>query len=205
MKCPKEEASLSEEEFFKILITIYRICLTHRYPLARWKTCLNLFIPKDPGSCKLHRLRVIHIVDTCLSFLRRFFIARRLLHHLHDHHKLAEEQWGGIPGRMAIYLVMLSKEMMITTLHLLRKNGSVTDVDATACYDQIAPILMWLAYFKAGATWNIVQLLAYHCYNWNPSSSRPSAHPTYPIITQTKINSWGPDKGQWTAPLRGHS
>ena len=104
MKRPKEEESLSEKEFFQILITIYRICITNQYPLKRWKTCLNLFIPKDPGSCKLHRLRVIHIVDTCLNFLRRFFIARRLLHHLHDHHKLATEQWGGIPGRTAIDL-----------------------------------------------------------------------------------------------------
>eukprot|EP00978_Attheya_sp_CCMP212_P006432 scaffold14672_cov61-Attheya_sp.AAC.5 len=51
--------------------------------------------------------------------------------------------------------------MMITTLHLLRKNGAVTDVDATACYDRIAPMLMWLTYFKAGAMWNTVQLLAY--------------------------------------------
>jgi hypothetical protein len=159
MKRPKEEVSLSEEEFFQILITIYRTCIQNQYPLKRWKTCLNLFIPKDSGSSKLHRLRVIHIVDTCLNFLRRFFIARRLLHHIHDHHKLAEEQWGGIPGRTAIDLVM-SKEMMTICLHLMRKNGAITDVDATACYDRMVPALIWLGYFKAGATWNIVQLFA---------------------------------------------
>ena len=159
MKRKDGEDSLTETEFFNLLITIYRICLTNQYPLKRWQTCLNLFIPKDPGSCKLHRLRVIHIVDTCLNFLRRFFIARRLLSHLHDHHGLAVEQWGGIPGRTAIDLVM-SKEIMITTLHLMRKNGALTDVDATACYDRIIPCLMWLAYNKAGATWNIVQLFA---------------------------------------------
>eukprot|EP00978_Attheya_sp_CCMP212_P021895 scaffold64378_cov66-Attheya_sp.AAC.2 len=56
----------------------------------------------------------------------------------------------------AIDLVM-SKEIMITTLHLMRKNGALTDVNATACYDRIMPCLMWLAYNKAGATWNIVQ------------------------------------------------
>eukprot|EP00978_Attheya_sp_CCMP212_P047185 scaffold421252_cov49-Attheya_sp.AAC.1 len=160
MKRPKDEVSLSEEEFFQILITIYRTCIQNQYPLKRWQTCLNLlFIPKDSGSSKLHRLRVIHIVDTCLNFLRRFFIARRLLHHIHDHHKLAKDQWGGIPGRTAIDLVM-SKEMMTTILHLLRMNGAITDVDATACYDWMVPALIWLGYFKAGATWNIVQLFA---------------------------------------------
>jgi hypothetical protein len=128
-------------------------------PPPEMKACLNLFLPKDPGSCKLHRLRVIHIVDTCLNFLRRFFIAHRLLYHLHTHQKLADEQWGGIPGRTAIDLV-LSKEMMISTLHLLRQNGAITDVDARACYDRIVPILMWLSYFISGATWNIVQLFA---------------------------------------------
>eukprot|EP00978_Attheya_sp_CCMP212_P048941 scaffold596549_cov118-Attheya_sp.AAC.1 len=75
MKRKEGEDLLTETEFFNLMITIYRICLTNQYPLKRWQTCLNLFIPKDPGSCKLHRLRVIHIVDTCLNFLRRFFIA----------------------------------------------------------------------------------------------------------------------------------
>jgi hypothetical protein len=160
MKRGEDEPSLTDETFFTLLITIYQICLKNRYPLKRWKTCLNLFIPKDPGSCKLHRLRVIHIVDTCLNFLRRFFIARRLLRHVEDHHALASEQWGGRPGRTAIDLVM-SKEIMLTTLHLMRHNGGITDVDATACYDRIAPSPMFLSYSKSGATNNIVFFLAY--------------------------------------------
>eukprot|EP00978_Attheya_sp_CCMP212_P042234 scaffold253977_cov55-Attheya_sp.AAC.1 len=53
-----------------------------------------------------------------------------------DNRLLADEQWGGRSGRTAIDLVM-SKEMMISTLHLLRKNGGITDVDAIACYDRI--------------------------------------------------------------------
>jgi hypothetical protein len=159
MKRSDNEKSLSETEFFTILTTIYRICVKNRYPLKRWQQCSNLFIPKDPGSHKLHRLRVIHIVDTCLNFLRRFYIARRLLHHVQDNRLLADEQWGGIPGRTAIDLVM-SKEMMLSTLHLLKRNGALTDVDATACYDRIIPCIMWLSYFKAGATWNLVQLFA---------------------------------------------
>jgi hypothetical protein len=107
MKRSQEEESITEDEFFEILITIHRMCIKHQYPLKRWKTCLNLFIPKDPGSCKLHRLRVIHIVDTCLNFLRRFYIARRLLHHLEDNHMLAKEQWGGRPGKTAIDLFII--------------------------------------------------------------------------------------------------
>eukprot|EP00978_Attheya_sp_CCMP212_P035720 scaffold157196_cov33-Attheya_sp.AAC.1 len=50
--------------------------------------------------------------------------------------------------------------MFNTIHHLLRKNGAITDVDATACYDRMVPNLIWLAYWKAGASWNIVQLLA---------------------------------------------
>lgn len=160
MKRVEGENSITDEYFFTLLITIYRICLKNQYPLKRWKKCLNLFIPKDPGSCKLHRLRVIHIVDTCLNFLRRFFIARRLLRHVEEHHAIATEQWGGRPGRTAIDLVM-SKEITLTILHLMRHNGGITDVDATACYDRIAPSPMYLSYSKAGATNNIVNLLAY--------------------------------------------
>jgi hypothetical protein len=68
MKRQENETSLSGEDFFRLLILIYKICLKHRYPLKRWQQCSNLFIPKDLGSHKLHRLRVIHVVDTCLTF-----------------------------------------------------------------------------------------------------------------------------------------
>ena len=102
---------------------------------------------------------MIHIVDTCLNFLQRYVIARRLLHHVDDNKILSKEQWGGRPRLTAIDLVM-SKEMMITMLHLLRQNGAITDVDATACYNRIAVSLQWLSYAKAGATQNIIQLLA---------------------------------------------
>eukprot|EP00978_Attheya_sp_CCMP212_P007588 scaffold17533_cov70-Attheya_sp.AAC.1 len=72
---------------------------------------------------------------------------------------VANEQWGGRPGRTAIDLVM-SKEMITTIHHIMRKNGAIIDADATACYNRIVPSLIWLAYWKAGATWKIVQLLA---------------------------------------------
>eukprot|EP00978_Attheya_sp_CCMP212_P000997 scaffold2061_cov62-Attheya_sp.AAC.6 len=54
MKRKDDEESLTAEDFFKILITTYRTCVKNQYSLERWQTCLNLFIPKDPGSCKFH-------------------------------------------------------------------------------------------------------------------------------------------------------
>ena len=45
---------------------------------------------------------------------------------------------------------MLQKHLTLQAIHLQRKNFALTDCDATACYDRVVPILLYLCYSKAG-------------------------------------------------------
>jgi hypothetical protein len=75
------------------------------------------------------------------------------------HKTLADEQYGGRNGRSAIDVVLL-KEFTLGIFHLSRCNAAIIDCDAQACYDRILPVLVTLAYFKAGLALSICTLFA---------------------------------------------
>eukprot|EP00957_Ditylum_brightwellii_P182734 13918555-Ditylum_brightwellii.AAC.1 len=51
------------------------------------------------------------------------------------------------------------------TLHLQRTNAGCTDNDAKACYDCIIPIILLLAYIKAGLSYNAGVFFSHILYN----------------------------------------
>ena len=71
---------------------------------------------------------------------------------------LTPEQWGGRSGKQCIDLALHS-ELLLHIIHLSRTNATSTDVDATACFDCIAPSLLYLAYSKGGASKKVTNLL----------------------------------------------
>eukprot|EP00957_Ditylum_brightwellii_P110856 8455541-Ditylum_brightwellii.AAC.1 len=67
-----------------------------------------------------------------------------------EHHEyLHEDQHGGRNGREALDIV-LGKTIMFDTLNIQCANFGCTDCDAKACYNCIVPLVLLLAYFKAG-------------------------------------------------------
>jgi len=40
----------------------WQIAKLERYPLQRWRTVVNIMLEKEPGSPRIHRLWVIHII-----------------------------------------------------------------------------------------------------------------------------------------------
>ena len=67
----------------------------------------------------------------------------------------------------------LNVELLLTITHLSWSNASMTDVDISVCFDQIAPSLLYLAYSKAGASRNTTNLLgkALLCSRYYPTTS----------------------------------
>ena len=62
---------------------------------------------------------------------------------------LDDDQHGGRNGRAAIDIV-LGRAFVMETAHLKRENIRCTDCDAKSCYDRIIPMVLLLAYVKAG-------------------------------------------------------
>eukprot|EP00957_Ditylum_brightwellii_P143649 10944499-Ditylum_brightwellii.AAC.1 len=71
------------------------------------------------------------------------------MHNAKCHKFLSEDQHSRHNGREALGIV-LGKTVTFKTLHLQRANFGCADCNAKVCYDRIIPLVLLLAYFKAG-------------------------------------------------------
>eukprot|EP00957_Ditylum_brightwellii_P004683 355912-Ditylum_brightwellii.AAC.1 len=71
------------------------------------------------------------------------------MHNAEKHQYLNEDQHGGRKGQEALNIV-LGKTIIFETLHFQRANFGCTNCNAKAYYYRIIPLVLLLAYFKAG-------------------------------------------------------
>ena len=128
--------------------------LRHSYSYDRWKNVVNVMIQKDPGTTKIHRLRVIHIYEADYNFLLQAKW-RALIQHAEAKNTLHPGQYGGRSGRDAKILVFI-EEMKTEICHATRKSLINFDNDAASCYDRIIPALASLIGRKFGMHRNVV-------------------------------------------------
>ena len=60
-----------------------KIAAIHEHVYKRWQHILTCMIQKDPGSAKIHRLRVLHLYECDLNLLLNLFL-RELDHYCED-------------------------------------------------------------------------------------------------------------------------
>ena len=72
---------------------------------------------------------------------------------------ITDLQWGGRKGRQCSDLTL--KNQLYATIHTLtRHDGGITEFDATSCFDNIAPNLMYLSYGKGGLHPKVMKFLS---------------------------------------------
>ena len=64
-----EYVSTPAGQILEVIRAILNFCATSGYSLQRWSSIVTTMIPKDVGSAKIHRLRVIHIYEADLTAL----------------------------------------------------------------------------------------------------------------------------------------
>ena len=82
------------------------ICAKLGVSLTRWQEIVTAMLEKEPGRPKLHRLRVIHLIEADLNLLIKILIARRFVWHGEAHGIFGEAQAGSRPGLSAIDVVL---------------------------------------------------------------------------------------------------
>ena len=125
------------------------IAKKHNIVLHRWSTVHNIFILKQKGNIKSHRLRFLHKLESELNTAHQELITRRIMPQAEKLKHLSEDQHGGRNGRGAVDIA-LGKVFKYETFHFQRSNIACTDCDAKACYDQIIPLVLLLTYVKLG-------------------------------------------------------
>eukprot|EP00957_Ditylum_brightwellii_P188740 14366920-Ditylum_brightwellii.AAC.1 len=110
LKVPEEKTEecegLTSDEFFNVITTVIKLCQQHNISLPRWVTVHNLYIQKQAGNFKLHRLQTIHKLESEVNLLRREVIACQLMNNVEKINYLDDDQHDGRNGRSAIDIVL---------------------------------------------------------------------------------------------------
>jgi hypothetical protein len=72
-------SEIHPDHFFDIITLMIQISIDHSIPLERCGRVHNLFLQKEQGNYKIHRLRFLHKIEAELNLVWREFIARRLM------------------------------------------------------------------------------------------------------------------------------
>ncbi len=146
------------EDIMDIHHRMTAICAKLGISLHRWQEVVTAMLEKDNGSPKLHRLRVIHLLEADLNLLIKIIIARRFVWHGETHGTFGEAQAGGRPGRSANDIVLqkeLTYDLALRTLICL----AMMENDATACFDRMLPSLVTLSLRANGVSEAIAKII----------------------------------------------
>jgi hypothetical protein len=130
-----EEAELESirENILRGHLILLNYALQFGYSFDYWKMVVNAMLEKDPGTPKIHRLRVIHLYEADYNLILAVKW-RQLMHFACDKGFVNRNQFGS--GHEAMDLAFLL-ELEYEITRLTRKTILHFDNDATACYDRI--------------------------------------------------------------------
>lgn len=141
------------KELITAHVAMINYALKQSYSYDRWKHVVNVMIQKDPGTSKVHRLRVIHIYEADYNFLLQAKW-RALLQNAEKKKLLHPGQYGSRSGRDA-HIPAFIEEMKNEICYATRKSLINFDNDAASCYDRIIPALASLIGRKLGLHQNV--------------------------------------------------
>eukprot|EP00957_Ditylum_brightwellii_P070857 5384382-Ditylum_brightwellii.AAC.1 len=99
-----------------------------------------------------------------MNLYKQELVARWLMSNAEKHRYLSKDQHGGRNGQEALDIV-IGKTITFETLHFQQAKFCCTDCDAKACYNRIAPLVLLLAYYKAGLPYQCCMFLATMLYS----------------------------------------
>ena len=102
-----------------------------------------MLFEKDPHDPKLHRLRIIHIIEADYNLATKIHWARRLMQRAEREKTLCDANWGSRKGRSAQDVAMV-KELHYDITHLCLKDYAAMENDAISCYGRMVPNLIML-------------------------------------------------------------
>ena len=151
------KAIIKDETLLDCLTKFLSIAVYHGISLSRWHQSVNIMIEKDEGQPKINRLRIIHLFEADFNFLLKLLWGSRLVHRAAAHGLLNQGQYGSVPGRTAIELVML-QQLSNDICRTQKVNIIRFENDASACYDRILVHLGLMAARRCGMPENAVVL-----------------------------------------------
>ena len=121
----------------------------HGFAVERWKSAVDVVLPKDEGKHYIHRHRIIRLVESDYNQSLRILFARPLGFFLEDTNGLPDMQYGSRAGQMSISAVF-NKVLSFDLARLLKIVMATEENDAIGCYDRIMQQLVALYLIRMG-------------------------------------------------------
>lgn len=153
------KALLQDDILLECFTKFLSIAMQRGISIRRWQEAVNVLIEKDPGVPKIHRLRIIHLFEADFNFILKLLWGSRLVRRARDMNLLNPGQYGSVPGRTAMELVMLN-QLSNDICRTAKINIIRFDNDASACYDRILVHLGMMAARRCGMPENALHIHA---------------------------------------------
>ena len=103
-------------------VTMINIGLVCGIAMTRWKHAIDIMIEKDKGSPKLHRLRVIQLLEADLNFCLSLVFGKRMMKFATQYCGLSENQYGSKGGHICQSAIM--NKVLTYGILRIKKNSS---------------------------------------------------------------------------------
>lgn len=144
----------TDDHISSFLSTMMSLPFVYGFVCTRWTRSIDVMLEKSKGVRKIHRLRIIGLVEGDFNTALKLFFAKKLVQNS-ETTDLTEEQWAR-PNRTAMDPAIrkmlgfeYSRVMYVTIIFFAN--------DATACFDRMVPDISSIIARKYGMSKNIMR------------------------------------------------
>lgn len=143
------KACLQDEDITSIHIMMINIQLVCGFAGKRWKVSIAVMVAKDEGITKIHRMRIIQLLEADLNFTLACIFGSRTMRFAEEFCTMNASQYGGRRGAVCQSAV-LNKVLSYEISRLLKEPVAGSELDATGCYDRMIPDLVQVTCERLG-------------------------------------------------------
>lgn len=145
----KYKAALEYPSLVQMYSRMMTMPYTHGFTFDRWRKVVDVVLPKDAGEFKIHRFRIIRLVESDFNESLGMLFARPIGHFLEDANEYPDMQYGSRDGQMTISAVF-NKILTFDIVRMMRIIMATEENDAVGCYDRVMQQMVALYLIRLG-------------------------------------------------------